>query len=79
MTDTTPKPSPAPPAGQPQRALTAATGSLAQNTATREGPAPERGEQVMTPRGSHSPTAARGRLRRLRAMHVPEKGGADAR
>ena len=49
MTDTSPEPPPAPPAGQPPRALTAATGSPAQNAATRAGPAPERDGQVMTP------------------------------
>ena len=49
MTDTSPESPPAPPVGQPSRALAAATGSLAQNAATRAGPAPERGGQVMTP------------------------------
>jgi hypothetical protein len=79
MTDTSPESPPAPTVGQPPQALAAATGSLAQNTATREGPAPERGERVMTPEAATAPPPPHGMLRRSRAMHVPEKGGPDAR
>ena len=49
MIDTSPECPPAPPVGQPPRALAAAAGSLAQDAAARAGPASERGGQVMTP------------------------------
>jgi hypothetical protein len=65
MTDTSPESPPAPPAGRPP--------------ATRAGPAPETGEQVMTPETATAPPPPRGRLCRPSAVHVPEKGGPDAR
>jgi hypothetical protein len=79
MTDTSPESPPAPRPASPRGHSRRPPGSLAQNTATREGPAPERGERVMTPKAATVPPPPRGRLRRSRAMHVPEKGGPDAR